>query len=278
MCDTKKSEIIGIDNIVCKGIINAESKNIGVNNIIYPNVIICPSAKIGNNNAIHSNVIIHSNVKIGNNNMIYGNVTLCPNTIIGDNNIIYNNNVIGEYPIQANGSFQDYDFDKTKPVIIGNNNFFHVRNIIFCGTEKNTVIGNNNKILCDCHVNHDCYIGNHVTLYPRVTLCGFVKCLDYCNIGGSSFIHQHKTIGQYTMIGANNFVGKNVFPYFIYINNAITRLNDTKIPNYAKKNENIIKKIVLDYYGSKNFKINELELELEIQHDITTFLSEILKT
>jgi acyl-ACP--UDP-N-acetylglucosamine O-acyltransferase len=241
-----------------------------MDNKIEQNVLIGKNFIIGDNNLIHSNVIIYDNVKIGNNNIIYDNVIIYPNTIIGDNNIVYNGNIIGEYPIQADGTFKDYNFNKTKGVIIGNNNFFHVKNMIFCGTEKNTIIGNNNKILCDCHINHDCYIGNNVTLYPRVTLAGFVNCLDYSSIGGSSFIHQKKTIGQYSMVGANNFVGRNVFPYFVFINNKITRLNYIKLSDEVIKNEDTIKSITTEYY-KKNDIVFE-NIPEKIKNNIEIFI------
>lgn len=225
---------------------------------------------IGKNNYIEKGVKIHDNVVIGDNNKIYSGTVIYPNTKIGNDNIIFNNNVVGEYPIQADGSFQDYDFSKTKGVIIGNGNFFHVKNMIFCGTEKNTIIGNGNKILCDCHINHDCWIENNVTLYPRVTLAGFVSCLDNSSIGGASFVHQRKVIGQYSMIGANNFVGKNVFPYFVFINNKITRLNYVKLTDEVKSYENKLIKLSNDYYEKKNIAFDELSDE--IVGDIKIFL------
>lgn len=241
-----------------------------MNNIISINASIDANVKIGDNNKIGSGVVIHENVKIGDGNIIYDNVIIFTNTIIGNNNIIFNNNTIGEYPIQADGSFQDYNFSKTKSVIIGNNNFFHAKNIIFCGTEKNTVIGNNNKILCDCHINHDCWIGNNVTLYPRVTLAGFVTCLDNCSVGGATFIHQKKIIGQYAMIGANNFVGKNVFPYFVFVNNKTTRLNYVKLTDEIIKNENELIKLSSDYYGKKIIMLDKIPEK--IVNDIKIFL------
>ena len=244
-----------------------------MNNSVAENAVLYSTLAIGDNNVIGNNVRIHENVKIGNNNVIHDDVIIYPGTVIGNNNIIFNGNIIGEIPVQSNGTFQDRDFNETKHVIIGNNNFLHVKNIIFAGTERNTYIGDNNKILCDCHVNHDCYIGNNVTLYPRVTLAGFVKCLDHCNIGGSSFIHQYKTIGQYCMIGANNFVGKNVFPYFVYIDNKITRLNTIKIPLYAKDNESAILEIARNYY--MNADLNPEHLQKEIIDDISLFLIKI---
>ena len=49
------------------------------------------------------------------------------------------------------------------------------------------------------------------------------------------------------MVGANNFVGKNVFPYFVFINNKTTRLNYIKLTNEVKSCENKLIKLSKDY-------------------------------
>jgi acyl-[acyl carrier protein]--UDP-N-acetylglucosamine O-acyltransferase len=227
--------------------------------------------KIGKNNVISSLATIHDNVTIGNNNKIYDNVVICPNTVIGDNNIIYNGNIIGEIPVQANGTFQDYDFTKTKGVIIGNNNFFHIKNIIFAGTERPTTINNNNKFLAENHMGHDSIVNNNVTFYPRVIMGGYSEYLDFSNIGGYAFIQQRKIVGQYSMIGGSQLVVKNVFPYYVYINNKITRLNMIKIPEYVKENETIVEKIANNYYNKLD--INFDNYPIEIINDLKIFFN-----
>jgi len=235
---------------------------------------------IGKNNYISKKAIIHNNVIIGDNNKIYDNVILYPKTVIGNNNIILNNNIIGEIPIQSNGTFQHEDYSKTKGVKIGDNNFFHVRNLIFAGSERATEIKNNNKLLADCHLNHDSIIYNNVTLYPRITMGGYSKCLDYSNIGGNAFIQQRKIIGQYSMVGGSQLVAKNVFPYYVYINNKITRLNTLKLPEYIKNTEQqeIIFKIANYYYNNEKEMFNEInnkELNSNIKKDLLYFLQKI---
>jgi acyl-[acyl carrier protein]--UDP-N-acetylglucosamine O-acyltransferase len=232
--------------------------------------------KIGANNIISKSVKIHENVIIGNNNKIHDNVIIYPNTIIGDNNIILNNNIIGEYPVQASNDYRDYDFTKTFGTKIENNNFLHVRNIIFAGIKRHTFIGNNNKILSECHINHDTIINNYVTLYLRAMMAGFSECLNYSNIGGYGFIQQYKIIGQYTMIGGNQLVTKDVFPYFVFVNGKITRLNYIKLSDNIIKHENELKKLAEEFYkGNKNIDLRNLPDE--IKNDLKLFLFTPLK-
>ena len=101
--------------------------------------------KRGVNNVIGKNVKIYENVIIGNNNKIFDGTTLYPNTVIGDNNIILDGNTIGEHPVNAKENFNNFQKNYEKGVIIGNNNFFHVNNLIFGGTDNPTKIGNYNK-------------------------------------------------------------------------------------------------------------------------------------
>jgi UDP-N-acetylglucosamine acyltransferase len=230
--------------------------------------------KIGQNNIISRSVKIHENVIIGNNNKIYDNVIIYPNTIIGNNNIIFNNNIIGEYPVQSNDKFRDYNFTNIHGTKIGNNNFFHVRNIIFGGIERQTEIKNNNIFLAECHIGHDSIVNNNVTFYPRVIMGGLSECLDNSNIGGYAFIQQRKIIGQYSMVGGSQLVAKNVFPYFIFVKGKVIRLNNIKLSDDIKKHENELKKIAEEYYnGNKNINLNNLPEN--IITDLKVFLNNL---
>jgi acyl-[acyl carrier protein]--UDP-N-acetylglucosamine O-acyltransferase len=232
--------------------------------------------KIGENNTISKSAKIHENVIIGNNNKIYDDVIIYPNTIIGDNNIILNNNIIGEYPIQSSDNYRDYKFDNIYGTKIGNNNFFHVRNIIFGGTERNTEIKDNNKILGECHIGHDSIVNNNITIYSRTLLCGYVELLDYSSSGVYSFVHQYKIVGQYSMIGGNSSITKNVFPYFINIDNKISKINKVKLPEKILQYENELRTIADEYYkGNKNFYLDDFPDY--IKTDLKIFLYKLSK-
>jgi len=229
---------------------------------------------IGKNNKISDSAIIYNDVVIGDNNFIGDNVVIYPNTIIGNNNNIFNGNVFGEFAINSSDNFKEYDLYKCQGVVIGDNNLFHIKNMIFSGIDNKTYIGNNNKILGECHIGHDTQIFNHVTIYPRVVTGGYSELLDYSNIGMRTVIHQRKIIGQCSMIGGNNMVTKNVFPYYININNRLHRLNEIKIPDYIKNLDTCLREIQGNF-NNNNYDLSNYTLPKEVINDLQIFISKI---
>ena len=220
---------------------------------------ICNSLTIGKNNLIGNNVKIMENVIIGNNNKIYDNTIIYPNTTIGNNNIFLNNNKIGELGVQSHINYDNFEF-KYNGLIIGNNNFFHVSNIIFNGYDDKTIIGDNNKFLSEVTIHHDTIIKNNVILYPRSITAGFSKLLDNSVMGMNSSIQQRQVLGQYSMIGMNNPATHNVFPFFIYFNNQYIRYNTHIIPEDFEINKINLKRII-NYIKDNSFDqyiINEI--------------------
>lgn len=227
---------------------------------------------IGKNNIIESGVKIMDNVIIGNNNKIYDGTVIYPNTKIGDNNVILNNNILGEHPIEAKEVFKNKKFGG---LIIGNNNYFHNSNIIYTGSLNKTIINNNNKILGESHIGHDVFIKNNVHIYTRGMLCGYVKMNNFSGVGVSCVIHQKKIIGDYSFLGMNNTITKNVFPFYININNSYHKFNYHRIDLENFNNyEEIINKILNDYINNK-LDINNYEEKLDknIFNIINNFIS-----
>ena len=220
--------------------LNTESNLIGSDLNNYKNVY------IGNGNFIEKGVKIYENVYIGNNNKIYDGTIIYPNTKIGNNNVILNNNVLGEYGVEAKYEFKGKEF---KGLEIGNNNYFHVNNLIFGGFHKKTLIGNNNKFLSEVSIHHDTEIGNHVVLYPRSITAGLTKLMDYSVMGMQSCIQQNSVLGPFSMIGMGSVASHNVFPFYIYYNQVYQRFNKVKIPeelhidNYKEGIDNLIKEL-----------------------------------
>jgi UDP-N-acetylglucosamine acyltransferase len=171
-----------------------------------------------------------------------------------------------------NGNYYD-----AHGVYIGDNNFFHVRNMIYSGTKKKTFFGNNNKILGETHIGHDCQIHNDVSIYTRALLCGHVEMLRGSNAGVYSFIHQNKIIGQYSMIGGNSSITKHVFPYCVNINNVPHRINTIKLSKEIGEHKQTILELSQKFANikSKNIMLDEFlkNVPHEISVDIKLFLS-----
>ena len=227
----------------------------------YPKSLI-----IGKNNYIESGVKIHKDVIIGSNNKIYNGTVIYPNTIIGDNNVILNNNILGEFAVDTKTIFKDKIFNGLE---IGNNNFFHVSNLIFNGLHMKTFIGNNNKLLAETHISHDTHIYNNVVLYPRVITGGITKLLDHSTIGMNGILQQNTILGSYSMIGMGTIASHNVFPFYIYFNQKYIRFNKIKIPEELgiEKYENDMKELI------NELKANECDINLINKYNLPTKIS-----
>lgn len=186
----------------------------GNTNKIHPTAVIEEGAKLGKNIEIGAFCCIGAEVTIGDGCKLKPHVVIEGNTTIGKNNNIYSFAVIGQQP-------QDLKYKGEKSRIeIGNNNNIREHCTIHPGTECDnmiTKIGNNNLLMINSHVAHDCIIGNNCILANGASLAGHVHVDDFAVIGGLSGIHQKVRIGKHAMIGAMTGIGADVIPYGIAI-------------------------------------------------------------
>lgn len=228
------------------------------------------NAKIGQNNVIHNNVTIMDDVEIGNGNKIFPGTVIYPNTIIGNNNIFLERNIIGEFAIEAKHCFTEKKFGGLK---IGNNNYFHVSNLIFNGYHNNTIIGNYNKFLAEIHMGHDSVVENDVHIYPRCLIGGFTKLQSNAGMGTGSYIQQCLKTGEYSFTAMNDSVVKNCFPFLIYIGNKPIRMNTHRVPEDYHIYEQALLELANMYHKDKNEVVEE---NLD-RYNFPEFINNIIK-
>ncbi len=173
------------------------------------NYIIKKGAIIGENVHIGNFTTIESDVTIGANTWIGNNVTILNGTRIGQNCKIHSNSVLGGIP-------QDLKYDNEYTILeIGNNTIIREFVTINKGTKSKykTLIGNNNLIMSNAHIGHDCIIGNNSIIGFSVGIAGEVIIGDWVNISGLTAIHQFSLIGDHTMISGLSRVVKDIPPY-----------------------------------------------------------------
>ena len=175
-------------------------------------VIATKTSKISSSAKIAATAIIEDGVEIGDNTSISDFVIIRSGTKLGANNKIYPNVIIGEDPQD-----KSYNGENSK-VIIGDNNIFREFVTIHKGTgeEGKTLIGNDNFLMVNVHVAHDCKLGNNITIANNVALGGHVEIEDCVNIGGNSSIHQNCRVGAYAMLGGQSAINADILPFFIY--------------------------------------------------------------
>ncbi len=178
---------------------------------IHSTAIIENGAVIGDGVKIGPFCVIGKDVKIGKNTVVQSHVVIEGDTEIGENNTIYSYASIGKVSQDLK-----YKGEPTK-TIIGNGNTIREFVTIHRGTtdRMETRIGNNNLIMCYCHVAHDVIVGNGCIFSNGVTLAGHVTVEDFAIIGGLTAVHQFCRIGKYSMTGGASGIVQDICPFML---------------------------------------------------------------
>ena len=180
-------------------------------NHIHPTALVSKKAQLGTNNKIGPYVTIEDDVLIGNGN------TILQGAVIKNGARIGNDNAVHEYAVIA-GIPQDIGFqDVPTQVQIGDKNVLREYVTVSRATneEMPTTIGNENYLMNQVHLGHDCILNNYVIIAPGTGLGGHVHVGDRAFISGGVMVHQFIQIGTIAMIGGNSKIVKDVLPYMV---------------------------------------------------------------
>ncbi len=179
---------------------------------IHPSAIVSPKAKIGADCFIGAFCVIGDEVTLGDKVHLESHVVVDGKTSVGDETRIFPFVSIGLAP-------QDLKY-KGEPTAteIGNRN--HIREFVTIhrGTSGGgglTKIGDDNLLMAQAHVAHDCQIGNEVIMANAATLAGHVEIADKANVGAYSGVHQFCRIGREAFVGGYSVVVKDALPFAI---------------------------------------------------------------
>lgn len=180
-------------------------------NTISPLAYVHPEAKLGDGNVIGPFCYIDKNVVIGDNNVMQNSVTLNFGTRLGNNNEIMTGASISTKP-------QDLKFKGEETTCeIGDNNSIRENVTISRGTfsKGKTTVGNNNLLMENMHVAHDCEIGNGCIIGNSTKFAGEVIVDDNAIISAEVLIHQFCHIGGYIMMQGGCRTSQDIPPYII---------------------------------------------------------------
>jgi len=178
--------------------------------MIHKTAIIDPKAKISSTVEIGPYSIIGPDVEISDHVIIQSHVNITGHTTIGKNNKIFPFASIGNDPQDMK-----YNGEKTK-LLVGDNNTIREYVTINPGTVQGggiTKIGNNNLIMINAHIAHDCLIGNNIVIANSAAIAGHAEINDFVIIGGNCGVQQFTRIGKMAMIGGMTGVSRDVIPY-----------------------------------------------------------------
>jgi UDP-N-acetylglucosamine acyltransferase len=180
--------------------------------VIHPSAIVEEGAVIGARVRIGPYCCVGADVEIGEGSVLKSHVVVNGHTRIGRDNVIYPFATIGE-------DNQDLKYAGEPTLVeIGDRNRIRESVTIHRGTVQGgglTKVGNDNLLMVNAHVAHDCVIANHCILANNATLGGHVTIDDYVIVGGMCAVHQFCTIGAHVMVGGCSGIAQDVPPFIM---------------------------------------------------------------
>lgn len=179
---------------------------------IHDTAVSHPSAQLADDVIVGPYSVIGENVTVGAGSEIMNHVTLAPNVVMGERNVVWPCAVLGGHP-------QDLKFSGGQTRLeIGDDNVFREAVTVNIGTEGGggvTRIGNNNLLMGNAHVAHDCQVGSACIISQGVMLAGHIHVEDNAAICGGSAMHQFVTVGTGCYIGGLTRIVHDVPPFMI---------------------------------------------------------------
>lgn len=178
--------------------------------MIHPTAVIDDTAKLGNDVSIGPYSVIGAGVEIGSGTTVAPHVVINGPTTIGRDNRIFQFCSLGEEP-------QDKKFgDEDSRLVIGDRNTIRE----YCNFNRGTAggggetrIGNDNWIMANVHIAHDCIVGNQTVFANAASLAGHVIVEDQVILGGFTLVHQFCRVGMHSFTSMGSIINRDVPPY-----------------------------------------------------------------
>ncbi|KAK3575722.1 hypothetical protein CHS0354_030054 [Potamilus streckersoni] len=224
--------------------------------------VIHPDARLGKNVSVGEYCVIEADAEIGDDCFLDTHVVVKSKVRMGTGNRISSFTTLGGLPQHTR-----HNPDESHPLIIGNHNVFREHISVHLGTVEPTVIGDNNYIMIQTHIGHDCQIGNQCTIGGTV-IAGHVRVGNNAVLALNA-IHQFCRIGDYAMLAGGAAIRKDVPPFVLVGSNpvAVYKLNSVALRRAGISRERI--NALSDCYRLfKTILYRDTSLDILSQHNI----------
>ena len=178
---------------------------------IHPTAIVSPEADLADDVQIGAYAIIEGPVRIGAGCFVRPGAHLFGPLTMGCHNQVFSHAVLGEQPQHSK-----YAGEATR-VEIGDNNIFREGVTVHRGTTATwtTRIGNQNFLMANAHVAHDCVVGNNCILANGSLVGGHCVMEDNVFLSGNSALHQFVRAGRLSLLSGCSGTTKDIPPFII---------------------------------------------------------------
>ncbi len=178
---------------------------------VHPTAIVDLRATLDGSAEIGPYVVIDGPVTIGPRTRVLAGAYLTGRTEIGADNVIHPGVVLGHEP-------QDLAYRGAETGLrIGDRNVFREHAEVHRGTEPGTwtEIGDDNYLMSQAHVGHNCRLGSNVIMATGATLGGHVVVEDQAFISGNCVVHQHCRVGRLVIMRGLSRASRDLPPFAI---------------------------------------------------------------
>lgn len=176
---------------------------------IHPLAAVHPDAKLGQDVVVGPFAIVEGDVTLGDGCHLESRAVVKSGTVMGPKNHLYEGAVLGGLPQHLRCP------KRVGRLVVGSGNTFRENTTVHRPLLEGhaTTIGNDNMMMVNAHVAHDCHVGNNTILTNNVMLGGHTVVEDRAYLSGAAATHQFCRVGQLAMVGGQAHVVQDVPPY-----------------------------------------------------------------
>ncbi|HZO82769.1 MAG TPA: acyl-ACP--UDP-N-acetylglucosamine O-acyltransferase [Candidatus Binataceae bacterium] len=178
---------------------------------IHPSAVVGVEVELGPGVEIGPFCLLDGRIRIGARTRLIGHVTILGEVEIGEANVFHPTAVIGDEP-------QDLAYrGGPRRVRIGNRNVFREGVTVHRGSERGeiTILGDDNFLMQNAHIAHDCRVGNAAIIAGGALLAGWVEVGDRALVSGNCVVHQFVRIGRFAMMRGMSRTSRDIPPFCI---------------------------------------------------------------
>ena len=178
---------------------------------IHPTSVVGPEVELAAGAEVGPLCLLEGKIRLGARTRLVGHVTILGHTELGADNVLHPGAVIGDEP-------QDLTYrGGVRSVKIGDRNVFREYSTVHRGSERGdvTIMGDDNYMMQNAHVAHDCRIGNSTIIAGGALLAGWVELGDHAIVSGNCVVHQYIRIGRLAMMRGLSRTSRDVPPFCI---------------------------------------------------------------
>jgi UDP-N-acetylglucosamine acyltransferase len=176
---------------------------------IHPSAVVGSAVELAPGVEVGPFCLLDGAIRIGTRTRLIGHVTILGEVELGAANVLHPNAVIGGEP-------QDLAYrGGARRVRIGARNVFREGVTVHRGSERGdlTTIGDDNFLMQNAHVAHDCRIGNAAIIAGGALLAGWVEVGDRVLVSGNCVVHQFVRIGRLAMMRGMSRTSRDIPPF-----------------------------------------------------------------